>query len=332
CRFIVMEYIQGDPLAKLLASQKPVNSELAINLTLQILNGLQRAHGMGILHRDIKPDNILITQDNTVKILDFGIAKLQNKQGLTVGGDILGTIEYMAPEQMMGETVDQRCDIYSVGILLYQTLTRQLPFPTDSPAAILYKKLNEDPIPPSHYNQQISTQLDNVILKAICDYENRWPSAQDFAENLGSVLNGASTQPQKIPATPDIQIDSIDGEVESTDQESNAEQFRPVFIGRNKELKKLVNMYGQASHGKGQVVIVAGEAGVGKSTLANQFRRYVRNSQGFVLYGASLYQEGMDAYMPYIDALRGFFSPENLSLSADNRMNLKEMIREKVPL
>ncbi len=119
-RYIVMEFVQGTSLTDLIRNKGTLKPESVIKFAGQMLSGLQLAHSMGILHRDIKSDNILITSDDQVKILDFGIAKIMANEGLTVAGDILGTVEYMAPEQLLGEGADNRSDLYAVGVVLYQ--------------------------------------------------------------------------------------------------------------------------------------------------------------------------------------------------------------------
>ncbi|RMF61219.1 MAG: hypothetical protein D6748_02150, partial [Calditrichaeota bacterium] len=330
-RYIAMEYVAGISLDEVLNSGQDVSIERGIHIISQLLSGLECAHQVGIYHRDIKPENILITPDDRVKILDFGIAKMAAKEGLTVAGDIMGTIEYMAPEQMMGEEADHRCDIYSTGVLLYQILTKKLPFTGDTSVAILYKQLNEDPIPPSELNPAISSELEQVILKALAkEKEDRWESARAFNEALLKVLRGVESRKKKIESDADWNLnEELEG---GEDASRSGEKFQPVFVGREKEFSRLVRLYRKASQGKGCTVVISGEAGVGKSTIAMQLQEYARKHQAFVLYGASLYQEGMDAYMPYIDALRGFFSKDSHLLPAENRLQIKNLVREKIPV
>jgi len=137
--------------------------ETAINITIQIANGLKRAHEAGIVHRDIKPANIIITEHDEVKILDFGLAKLAGQTRLTKEGMTVGTIAYMSPEQAHGEEVDHRTDIWSLGVMLYEMLTGQLPFKGDYEQAIIYSLINEEPLPPSVLNEDISPELENII-------------------------------------------------------------------------------------------------------------------------------------------------------------------------
>lgn len=324
-RFIVMEFVEGEPLNGMLKKTGAFEPERAVNLTLQILSGLQHAHKLNILHRDIKAENILVTSDDHIKILDFGIAKIATKEGLTVAGDLLGTVEYMAPEQLMGEPVDARGDLYSTGVVLYQMLTGTLPFVSDSPAAILYKQLNEDAVPPSHYNSNVDSRLDGIVLKVLNkDKNDRWESAEQFAQSLQDWLAG------KNHRTTGVALDGpMAGQLAVKESEDDS---REIFIGREEEMNILIRAFGKALSGQGQTISIMGEAGVGKSTLADRFRKYANLNKAFVLYGASLYQEGMDAYLPFIDALRTFFSNEGHRLPLEKRSEVKDIVREKTPL
>lgn len=331
-RYIVMEFIGGKSLTSLLGSGAPLEFELAVKLVSQVLAGLEYAHSNEILHRDIKAENILVTDKEHVKIVDFGIAKFASGQGLTAAGDLLGTMEYMAPEQLLGEAVDATCDLYAVGVLLYQMLTNRLPFISDSPAALLYKRLNEDTVPPSFYNAQITQPLDEVILKALHrNRDKRWQTAADFAAALNESLNATGADTALLPG--DLQSVAVPSQgSENNDGVSQADLLPSTFIGREKELNRLINLFGRASVGQGQTVLMMGEAGVGKSTLAERLQEYARLHNAWVLYGACLYQEGMDAYLPFIDALRVFLSDESQMLPEKERAKLKDTLRQRVPL
>jgi len=326
--YIVMEYINGVPLTDFIYANKSVDPEYAVRLTIQMLNALNLAHTEGILHRDIKSDNIFLTSRDQVKILDFGIAKFTNKNSLTSAGEVLGTIEYMAPEQMLGEEIDHRCDIYAVGMVLYQLLTLRLPFTGESPVQILFNKLNEDPIPPSNFNSKVDNELNLIVLRAIRhDKEERWNSARDFAEALEYYLHKA------IDKQNNTKITHLDFDLELEDEkDQDSSLFRNVFVGRNKEFKKLVKAFNGIISGTGSTYIIKGEAGVGKSSLARKFSAYAEYQNAWVLYGLCLYQEGLDPYLPFIDAVRGFFSRTNTNLNDQERTKLKHLIKKNVPV
>ena len=328
-RFIVMEYIDGPTLSIFLNDRNQPPVELAINLMIQVLNALEFAHQRNILHRDIKPDNILLANE-TAKILDFGIAKILSNRAFTAANDVLGSVEFMAPEQMTGEGVDRRSDIYSAGVMFYQLLTRVLPFSGETPVAVLYKQLNESPLKPSQHNPDISPELDRIILKALAPKDERWSTAQEFSDVLQTLL--APQQPKD--ASVSASTGSAEGEKISLAQEEfeEKEAFGQAFVGRKEEFQKLKHVARQAFLGAGQTAIINGEAGVGKTTLVDQLSKFASEQNAFVLYSACLYQEGMDAFMPFIDTLKDFFSNQSHQLDPDQRQQLKKLVAEKVPL
>jgi len=331
-RYIVMEYVPGSPLTNILNSKGMVEVKFAIELITQILSGLTCAHGKGIFHRDIKPDNILITPDNNAKILDFGIAKMVTKASLTAAGDILGTVEYMAPEQMLGETIDHRCDIYATGVVLYQMLTRRLPFIGENPVEILYKALQENPRPLSYYNHQISSEVNRAVLKAISkDKEERWEDAESFLEALNSLLANGN-HPVALETSKPVESSELYIGINVEDGDGDEKEMHSVFVGREEEFKRLVTSFGRASGGRGQTVILKGEAGVGKSALAKKLTQYAQRRQAFLLYGTCLYQDGLGAYLPYIDALRKFFCQASQFRSSKEVAKLKKMVGDESPL
>ncbi len=330
-KYIVMEYVKGAPLSDVLAKKGIFKPQRSVNLIIQVLKALNTAHKLGILHRDIKSENILITNDDIAKVLDYGIAQITAKSRITSSGQVLGTIEYMAPEQMLGEDIDQRCDIYATGVVFYQMLTNVLPFSGETAVEVLFKKLNEEPPPPSYYNNKIDKNLDDAVLKMIHhNKSDRWENAEDLIPYLETISDAKTISLSKTwMAEADFDLEEDEGEEEKKDESVN---LRSVFVGREDEFKKLVNIFNRIKGGVGQTVLISGEAGVGKSRLANQFCYFVDHQDVWVLYGNCLYQEGMDAYMPYIDALRNFFSKDNPKLDENERIDLKNIIREEVPV
>ncbi|MEX1366127.1 MAG: protein kinase [Nannocystaceae bacterium] len=190
--YIVMEFIRGITLERIIVEQYPLARERIVDLTLQILAALTEAHGLGILHRDLKPENILVqklrTHGELAKVLDFGIAKLMDNPaapGLTSAGMVCGTPEYMSPEQARGHKLDARSDLYAVGIILYQMLAGRPPFESESAVEILHKHLHEEPIPPSRLRGTPPDPLEAVCLRALSkDPNNRYGSALEFREEL----------------------------------------------------------------------------------------------------------------------------------------------------
>jgi serine/threonine protein kinase/Flp pilus assembly protein TadD len=182
--FIVMEYVEGKSLKELLKS-KPLSLKEVLDIAIQIGEGLNAAHKKEIVHRDIKSDNLMLTNDGLVKIMDFGLAKLKGVNKLTKTGSTLGTMQYMSPEQAKGEEVDQRSDIFSFGVVLYELLTKQLPFEGEHPAAIIYSIINEQPQPLARYNNQVSSELERIVFKALAkDKEERYQHIDDLLADL----------------------------------------------------------------------------------------------------------------------------------------------------
>jgi non-specific serine/threonine protein kinase len=188
--FISMEYVDGGSLKNLLSeSQVPLDRFLEI--ASAVTEGLSRAHQMGIIHRDIKSENILLTSDGRSKITDFGLAKLKGSGTITLAGKVLGTAAYMSPEQVQGEELDARSDIFSLGIVFYELLTGQLPFKGMHPMAIMYSIVNEEPLTPSQVREDIPRPLENVISTALRKKkEERYQSLDLMLEDLKKVQSG----------------------------------------------------------------------------------------------------------------------------------------------
>ncbi len=193
--FIVMEYIDGQELKSLIEkSQIPtLQPEIIINYSIQIAEGLEAAHRKGIIHRDIKSSNIMITTEGKVKIMDFGLAKIKGGSQLTKVGTTVGTIAYMSPEQTRGDETDYRTDIWSFGVVLYEMLTGKLPFKGDYDQAIIYSILNEEPEPVTKYLPEIDTALIRIIDKALKkEPGDRYESMSEIATELINIGNFGS--------------------------------------------------------------------------------------------------------------------------------------------
>jgi serine/threonine protein kinase/tetratricopeptide (TPR) repeat protein len=196
--YIAMEHVEGRSLKDIIsggpspATLKLMQISQALDFAIQIARGLAAAHAMGIVHRDIKPANIFITRDNTVKILDFGIAKLAvSETKLTRTGSTVGTVAYMSPEQAMGKEVDRRADIWSLGVLLYEMLSGKTPFRGEYPQAIVYSILNEEPEPLTRVRPDIPPGLEQIIGLALAkDPAKRYQAMEEFVGDLKAVAEG----------------------------------------------------------------------------------------------------------------------------------------------
>ena len=182
--FIVMEYCEGKTLKQII-EKEPLSLKKVLDIGIQICEGLALAHEKGIVHRDIKSDNIMLTPRGQVKIMDFGLAKLKGATKLTKTRSTLGTLAYMSPEQAQGEEVDYRSDIFSFGVVLYELLTGRLPFAGEHQAAIIYSIINEDPQPIARFNNQVSAKLEDMVFKALAkDKEERYQHADELLADL----------------------------------------------------------------------------------------------------------------------------------------------------
>ncbi|MFI8349169.1 Stk1 family PASTA domain-containing Ser/Thr kinase [Streptomyces sp. NPDC085596] len=191
--YIVMEYVDGSTLRELLHSGRKLLPERSMEMTIGILQGLEYAHRSGIVHRDIKPANVMLTRNGQVKVMDFGIARAMGDSGMTMTqtAAVIGTAQYLSPEQAKGEQVDARSDLYSTGCLLYELLTVRPPFVGDSPVAVAYQHVREEPQPPSVFDPEITPEMDAIVLKALTKDPNyRYQSADEMRADIEACLDG----------------------------------------------------------------------------------------------------------------------------------------------
>ncbi|WP_105970212.1 Stk1 family PASTA domain-containing Ser/Thr kinase [Streptomyces geranii] len=191
--YIVMEYVDGSTLRELLHSGRKLLPERTLEMTIGILQALEYSHRSGIVHRDIKPANVMLTRNGQVKVMDFGIARAMGDSGMTMTqtSAVIGTAQYLSPEQAKGEQVDARSDLYSTGCLLYELLTVRPPFIGDSPVAVAYQHVREEPQPPSVFDPEITPEMDAIVLKALVkDPDYRYQSADEMRADIEACLDG----------------------------------------------------------------------------------------------------------------------------------------------
>ncbi len=191
--FIVMEYVEGRSLAQLIRDEGRIEPDRAADITADVAAALGFAHRNGVVHRDVKPGNVIISPNGQVKVADFGIARaVSTQENLTQAGTVMGTATYFSPEQARGEAVDPRSDVYSLGVVLYEMLTGRPPFTGDSPVAVAYKHVQETPQPPRARNPRIPGALEAIVLQAMAkETAERYASAEDLRSDLRRFRQGS---------------------------------------------------------------------------------------------------------------------------------------------
>ncbi len=198
--FITMEYVSGEDLKSFIRRSRHLTVETAVGIAKEISEGLAAAHRLGVIHRDLKPGNIMIDHDGNALIMDFGIARSLKGKGITGAGVMIGTPEYMSPEQTEGKDVDQRSDIYSLGVIIFEMLTGRVPFEGETPVAVAVKHKTEPPPDPKKLNPQISDDLNKLILRCLeKDLAKRCQSADEVLGELNEIESGIPTTAREIP-------------------------------------------------------------------------------------------------------------------------------------
>ncbi len=322
--FIVMEYIDGIELKdKIQSNGLSVNNVLI--LAPQIAEALNAAHKKGIIHRDIKSQNIMINSIGNVKIMDFGLARMGNSSQLTKDHSITGTVAYMSPEQAKGENADNRTDIFSFGIVLYEMLTGTVPFKGDYEQAVLYSLLNEEADLEELHKKSVPVPLINLIEK--CLRKNRNERYNSFEEIINEI--------NKIPISGSQNID-VENEI---DENNNLlKSFKPqdvnTFSGRDEQIKLLCSKIEECKKGFGSTVIISGEPGIGKTQLISKVINLYDPDLITFLYGRCVFNnEGGVPYQPFVSSVKNnlvktneYFISTLLRLSEKHNLNISSRL------
>ncbi|MCB0906990.1 MAG: Stk1 family PASTA domain-containing Ser/Thr kinase [Nocardioidaceae bacterium] len=203
--YIVMEFVEGRTLRDILREGRKILPERALEITSSVLGALDYSHRAGIIHRDIKPGNVMLTPTGDVKVMDFGIARAVSDSAstMTQTAAVVGTAQYLSPEQARGETVDSRSDVYSAGCLLYELLTGRPPFIGDSPVAVAYQHVREIAQPPSDHDTELPPEVDSIVMKALAKrVEDRYQSAAAMRNDIERYLGGRPVMAPAVPVAP----------------------------------------------------------------------------------------------------------------------------------
>jgi len=301
--FIVMEYVEGETLRGVI-ERGALSLPRLLELGAQVADALAAAHSSGIIHRDIKSDNILLGSRGQIKVLDFGLAKpLETANGmvdaeaatrlnLTGAGTVLGTVHYMSPEQTRGEPLDARSDIFSLGCVLYEIATGELPFRGTTMLSVMHAITSTEPHPPSSLRAEIPLEFDLIVERALAkDKERRYASASELADAL-KVLSGTSDG-RLHPSLEQPDVPAVEAD-------------RDALVGRVAEMEKLDGVLRRVVGGLGRVAFVTGEPGIGKSALVGEFLRRARRQYPAIVVarGRCVEQYGTaEAYLPFLEAI-----------------------------
>jgi tetratricopeptide (TPR) repeat protein len=289
--YLVMELVPGRGLDE----QPPENLEEVAIVATHVCNALEHAHERGLVHRDLKPGNVLIVRraegtDPIVKLTDMGIALARGTARVTRTGAITGTPAYMAPEQALGQLVDGRADLYSLGVMLYLWAAGRLPFDGEDALAVVSQHIHAPVVPPRTFRPDLPAGLEPLILRLLSkNPEERPATAAEVREALLAVAAGA--EEPSVPSAGRVAIEGL---------------ARGRMVGRRRELKRLQEMWRAAGVGRGGMALISGEPGVGKTRLAREMTAAAQLDGALVLAGGCYENEATTPYLPFLEAFRRF--------------------------
>ncbi len=289
--FIVSEYVGGGDLASLLddCDGRRLEIDRALAIAIDVCRALEHAHGRGIIHRDLKPANIWLGDDDTARLGDFGLATTDRRSREAVEGMLVGTVNYLPPEQALGRSSDERSDVYSLGAMVYELLTGEPPFPGEDAVAIIGQHLNAQPVAPSLHRPEISPAIDRLVLRLLAKSPDDRP--QTAAEARRAIESAASAPADEPAAEPENPLSKLAG---------------GVFVGRDAELDQMRTSLEDALGGQGRLLLLSGDPGIGKTRTAEQLATYAGVRGARVYWGRCQESEGQPPYWPWSEALRSY--------------------------
>ena len=271
-----MELVEGQTLR-----EHPYRDlDQVLNITTDICDALSVAHQLGIIHRDLKPENVSVTVTDTVKLMDFGLARITGETRLTEQGAFMGTLSYLAPEIILGQEASPSSDLYALGVMLYEMSAGRPPFEAENLTAVISQHLHAPVVPPSVYNDQIPPALDGLIVQLLSKRpEDRPSSARDVYNALDSIV---LVTPDHQPPASIPQLNRL---------------VRGRMIGREEEFSQAVSLWQKTAAGQGQFLLISGEPGIGKTRMVRELSTYTEISGGKTLTGLC-YAEERTPYSP----------------------------------
>jgi tetratricopeptide (TPR) repeat protein/predicted Ser/Thr protein kinase len=317
--YIAMEYVQGRTLRQLLQEARPSPQEV-IDIIVATGRALGAAHKQGIIHRDIKTDNVMVAEGGEVKVMDFGLAKMVDASVLTKEGEIMGTVAYMSPQQATGEPIDYRSDIFSLGVVLYELLTGQRPFSGDQEIAIVFSLLNEEPMGVRELNPEVPRELEQIVFKALQkEPQDRYDQVVQMVADLEKVRQALSGIGQVSLA--DLEL--VAAEVVAPEER----EFRAQLVGREEKLASLRELLHQTTLGQGRTVLISGEAGIGKTRLVGELSNHAKTRKIRTLTGACVHRMKSYPYHPFVEAIQEYFQLKGV----EGVQKLESFVEGKAP-
>jgi tetratricopeptide (TPR) repeat protein/predicted Ser/Thr protein kinase len=317
--YIAMEYVQGKTLRQLLREERP-SPLRAIDIIAATGRALETAHQQGVIHRDIKTDNIMVAEDGEVKVMDFGLAKMVDASILTKEGEIMGTVAYMSPQQATGEPIDHRSDIFSLGVVLYELLAGQRPFSGDQEIAVVFSLLNEEPMGLRELNPEVPRELEQIVFKAL------QKETQDRYDQVGQMVLDLEKVRQVMSGAAEGTLEELEL-VAAEAVAAEEREFRAQLVGREKKLEELKELLHTTTLGEGQTVLISGEAGIGKTRLVWELSNQAKTKKIRTLTGACVHRMKSYPYHPFVEAIQEYFQLKGV----EGVQKLESFVEGKAP-